>query len=192
MLAPCAVSPPSTFLPADQLGQEFFIVETVLEGDDGRVVAEEIGCTRDCIPGVTCLALHEHRVDRRQGLRLSRRLDRDKAITAIPYDLQAVAVNAVDMLLPHVDQGHVEPALGEQPAEQAAHGTGADNGEGRVFVHHHLQYARPPCRQTAIFWGEALARHFSDAWSLLDDLPPHRRGQPSGPANLDTGVLGLV
>ena len=79
------------------------------------------------------LALEQHHVGSSDLACVRGRLDLDGAIAADTDDAQATFPDRRDVLRPGIDQRDVEPAFGEQPAEQAAHRAGADNDDLRIF-----------------------------------------------------------
>ena len=125
-------------LHANDFANVLFIAQPVLEADGDGVLSQEMQNPPHRRLGIGSFALNEDNIHRVQAARVCGRADGNMAIAAVADDLEAVPVDAIYMILPHIDQGHVQPTLCQQPPEQTAHRASANNGDCR-FPNHHAQ-----------------------------------------------------
>ena len=90
----------------------------------------------DSLLRVRRLALDGDNVDRFHSAWIGGRPHRNVPVSTVTDHAQPVMVDAVNVLLPHVDQGHVQPTLGQKAPEQTAHGAGADHRNRRFPLPH--------------------------------------------------------
>jgi hypothetical protein len=100
----------------------------VLERDRDRRAAEQVLARCAPPPRWRRLALEQHDVGG-SPRGVGRSPDLDGAVAADADDAQPVGLDRRDVLRPGIDQRDVEPAFGEQAAEQAAHRAGADHND---------------------------------------------------------------
>ena len=102
------------------------VADAVLEGDGEAVRPQDPAGGRGGSRGI--VGVDEH--DRHLGAfadRAARGRDAHAVVAAYAIDPQPVAIDRIDVRLPGVDQAHLVPGHGEQPAVAAAHRAGADH-----------------------------------------------------------------
>ena len=123
-------------LPAEHLREDFLVAEAVLKAHRDRTATEQMADARRRRAVGESLALEQDDIRRADFPGGARGGDRDRAFAAVANQTQTVGADRLDVLSPQINQRHVEPALGEQGPEQAAHRASADDHHLRFLVRH--------------------------------------------------------
>ena len=118
-----------TVLGVQNPGHDVGVAQPVLEGQGHPAGSQYLLGRFTGLGGLEPLDENDHQVGRTGPAVVGKNIQLDLADPALALDGQPVPFDGLDVLLPDVNQLHIQTGLGHQRPEQAAHGPGSDKGD---------------------------------------------------------------